>query len=76
MDDAEHLWGIGRGIQVAFSPSTGADTIGIGAADKLACNDGTCKPVLRFNGDETSQGRVWRFPDDNIYIEQISLYRY
>jgi hypothetical protein len=29
-----------------------------------------------MNGDETYQGSLWRFPDNDISIQRISLYRY
>jgi beta-galactosidase GanA len=76
MDDPTHLWAIGRGFMVAFTPSSSPGSIGIGAADRESCTNGVCKPVLRMNGDETYQGSLWRFPDNDISIQRISLYRY
>jgi hypothetical protein len=76
MDDQTHLWGIGRGFSVAFAPASGPGLIGIGAADKESCTNGTCVPILRMNGDETNQGRRWRFPDNEFAVERISLFRY
>lgn len=76
MDDPTHFWAVGRGFMVAFSPSSGTESVGIGAVDKLSCIQGTCTPVLRLNGDETNQGRNWRFTDDGISVEHISLFRY
>lgn len=76
MDDPTHLWAIGRGFQVTFGPSNKAGSIGIGAADRQVCIHGTCKTILRMNGDETKQGGAWRFPGDDIYVETISLYHY
>jgi hypothetical protein len=76
MDDPTHLWAIGRGFQVTFAPSNNTGSIGIGAADRQSCSKGTCTSILRMNGDETKQGGAWRFPDDDIYVETISLYHY
>jgi hypothetical protein len=76
MDDQNHLWGVGRGFSVTFTPASGPGQIGIGGAEKEACTNGVCVPILRLNGDETNQGRAWRFPDDEFSVERISLFRY
>jgi hypothetical protein len=76
MDDPTHLWAVGRGFQVAFTSTNGTSEIGIGAADRETCTDGACTPILRLNGDETNQGEAWRFPDNDVSVEQISLYHY
>jgi hypothetical protein len=76
MDDRNHFWGVGRGFMVAFSAASGTGQIGIGAVDKESCTNGTCSPILRLNGDETNQGKTWRFTDDEFSVEQISLFRY
>ena len=76
MDDRIHFWGVGRGFMVAFSAASGTGQIGIGAVDKESCTNGTCSPILRLNGDETNQGKTWRFTDDEFSVEQISLFRY
>jgi hypothetical protein len=76
MDDPNHFWAIGRGFMVTFTPANGTGSIGIAAADKDSCLDGICKPFLQLNGDETNQGRSWRFQDNEFAVGRISLYRY
>jgi hypothetical protein len=81
--------GAGYGFGVKFrSTASGPAYVGILAADEGEYRGGKWLPGRRLNGDETAQGQLWRFPDEdarggifpsplvNSGIERCSLYRY
>ena len=64
---AEFL-GAGFGFMVRFrSLSSEQEWVGIAASDEGQYRDGTWIPGRRLNGDETNQGREWRFFDYQPY---------
>ncbi|HEY5004606.1 MAG TPA: DUF5597 domain-containing protein [Ktedonobacteraceae bacterium] len=71
--------GGGYGFMVNFRPTTpGSAFVGIAAADEGEYRYGKWIPRRRLNGDETNQGKLWRFPivESCSGIERCTLYRY
>lgn len=81
--------GAGHGFRVAFRPKTsGPALVGIAAVDEGEYRNGKWVAGRRLNGDETDQGKCWRFPasepPNSIFptpqlsngIERCSVYRY
>jgi beta-galactosidase GanA len=69
--------GAGSGFRVSFVPrSAGAARAGIGYVEEGTFSDGKWTPGRRLNGDENDQGKVWRFAQQGVEIEKVSVYRF
>ena len=69
--------GAGTGFRVIFrSLAAGSGRIGIGTVDEGVYRDGQWIKGRRFNGDETDQGRAWRFNSWALAIERCTVYHF
>jgi beta-galactosidase GanA len=69
--------GAGGGFRVRFSPKTpGPAKAGIGRVEEGVFHSGKWIPGRRLNGDETDQGRYWRFDRNVLRIERCIVYRW
>jgi len=69
--------GVGSGFRVSFSPrKAGPARAGIGWVQEGALSDDIWVPGRRLNGDESDQGRFWRFAPQGINVERVAVYRY
>ena len=66
-----------------FTEHRAADTVddphfsaGIGLVDEGVFRDGEWLPGRRLNGDESDQGRYWRFDRNSMRIERCVVYRW
>jgi hypothetical protein len=59
---------------VIFRP-VGKTRRGVGTVDEGVFRDGKWIPGRRLNGDETDQGRSWRFAPSGLAIERCTAYR-
>jgi hypothetical protein len=68
--------GAGRGFRVEFTPRSGRP-VGIAAVDEGTLDDaGTWVAGRRLNGDETDQGKGWRFDSRQVRTEKVTLYHF
>ena len=59
-----------------FKPANpGSTKVGVGTVDEGVYHDGKWIPGRRLNGDETDQGRAWRFNSWALQIERCTTYR-
>ena len=70
----DEFYGVGQGFGVVFRP-VGATRRGVGTVDEGTFRDGKWIPGRRLNGDETDQGRIWRFGPWGLSIERGTAYR-
>jgi beta-galactosidase GanA len=69
--------GVGMGAGIGFTPKTAGPRIaGLGAVDEGKFTDGRWIPGRRLNGDETDQGKRWRFEPRQLSIQRCLVYRY
>jgi beta-galactosidase GanA len=67
--------GIGKSFRVAFRSRDGENT-GIAAIEDGRFEGGQWIPGRRLNGDESDQGKFWRFDRQTIKTEKVSIYRF
>jgi hypothetical protein len=73
----DEFLGAGTGFRVLFKSATpGSTKVGVGTVDEGVYHDGKWIPGRRLNGDETDQGRAWRFNSWGLQIERCATYRY
>jgi len=70
----DEFYGAGAGFCVIFRP-VGKTRRGVGTVDEGVFRDGKWIPGRRLNGDETDQGRSWRFAPWGLAIERCTAYR-
>ena len=70
----DEFYGAGAGFCVTFRPA-GKSRRGVGTVDEGVFRDGKWIPGRRLNGDETDQGRSWRFAPSGLAIERCTAYR-
>ena len=70
----DEFYGAGAGFCVIFRP-VGKTRRGVGTVDEGVFRDGKWIPGRRLNGDETDQGRSWRFAPSGLAIERCTAYR-
>jgi beta-galactosidase GanA len=76
-ESADTFIGAGSGFRVKFRPtSPGPSLGGIGTVEEGVFSELKWVPGRRLNGDESDQGRRWRFGSDRIRIERCVVYRY
>jgi beta-galactosidase GanA len=69
--------GVGSGFSVSFKPTTSGPALaGLSAVDEGTYEAGKWLSGRRLNGDETDQGRKWRFSPLGISIQRCTVYRY
>jgi len=69
--------GAGQGFRVLFKArSAGPPHVGVASVDEGRFEDGKWIPGRRLNGDETDQGKYWRFDEHQIKIEKAMVYRF
>jgi beta-galactosidase GanA len=69
--------GVGCGFGISFRPTTSGPTLaGLRTVDEGIYDAGKWLPGRRLNGDETDQGRKWRFSPLSIGIQRCTVYRY
>ncbi len=69
--------GAGQGFRVSFQTrSAGPPHVGLASVDEGRFEDGRWIPGRRLNGDETDQGKYWRFDQHQINIERAMVYRF
>jgi beta-galactosidase GanA len=69
--------GAGSGVRVRFfSITKSMETIGIGNVDEGTFINGRWVSGRRLNGDESDQGRAWRFAFWGLTIEKCTVYKY
>jgi beta-galactosidase GanA len=74
---ANEFLSAGKGFRVSFNPRTnGSERVGIASVDEGSFKDGQWVAGRRLNGDETDQGKYWRFDQRQINIEKASVYRF
>jgi hypothetical protein len=69
----------GEGFRVSFSSqSSSSEHIGLASITEGTFKDGEWAPGRRLNGDESDQGRYWRFDSRGPYIEieKAALYSF
>ncbi|MEI8112260.1 MAG: DUF5597 domain-containing protein [Bacteroidia bacterium] len=66
----------GEGIVITFPAGKDGKSVGINSIDEGSFENGLWKPVRRFNGDQSHQGRHLRIPKDEPGIQFLKLYKY
>ena len=73
----DEFLGAGTGFRVIFKSVAGSPgKVGIGTVDEGVFHDGQWIKGRRLNGDETDQGRAWRFNPWTLSIERCTTYRH
>lgn len=69
--------GAGMGFRVSFSSqSSPSQHIAIASITEGTLKDDSWIPGRRLNGDESDQGRYWRFDTKGLHIEKATLYSF
>jgi beta-galactosidase GanA len=68
--------GAGKGFRVSFRPANGDGEAGLASVDEGLFENGKWIRGRRLNGDETDQGKYWRFDERQIKIERAGVYGY
>jgi beta-galactosidase GanA len=68
--------GAGKGFRVSFRPANGHGKAGLASVDEGRFENGEWIRGRRLNGDETDQGKYWRFDQRQINIERAVVYGY
>jgi beta-galactosidase GanA len=78
VDGINKFIGAGSGFRVLFHPiiKSSKNIIGISNVDEGSFIDGTWIAGRRLNGDESDQGRSWRFGSRSVDIEKCTVYKY
>jgi hypothetical protein len=66
----------GKGFRVSFRSGDGATKAGLASVDEGRFENRKWIGGRRLNGDETDQGKYWRFDQRQINIERAVIYRY
>jgi hypothetical protein len=77
-DGPNKFIGAGSGFRVLFHPlkTDSKDIIGVSDIDEGVFKDGAWDAGRRLNGDESDQGRSWRFASWGVDIEKCTVYTY
>ena len=74
---ADTFIGVGCGFGISFRPTTAGPALaGLSVVDEGTYDAGRWLPGRRLNGDETDQGRKWRFPSTGISMQRCTIYRF
>ncbi|MFL6352766.1 MAG: DUF5597 domain-containing protein [Bryobacteraceae bacterium] len=68
--------GAGKGFRVSFRPANEDGKAGLASVDEGHFENGKWIRGRRLNGDETDQGKYWRFDQRQITIEKAVVYSY
>jgi Domain of unknown function (DUF5597)/Beta-galactosidase len=73
----DQFLGAGKGFRVAFTPQTpGPPLAGIGPIQEGTFAGGKWIPGRFLNGDESDQGKFWRFSNQKVSTIQVKVFRY
>jgi len=74
----DNFIGAGSGFRVQFHPliDDSKTIIGVSGIDEVSVKDGNWVTGRRLNGDESDQGRSWRFASWQVGIEKCTVYKY
>lgn len=69
--------GAGKGFRVAFTPQTpGPPLAAVGPVQEGVFSGGKWVPGRFLNGDESDQGRYWRFTNQKVSTIRVTVFRY